>query len=860
MGRFTRQKPRYAAPTPNRRLLHRREEREAHWPPREFIVLVAVLVFALLGSLGTVVVLSNSTSSRPKAAPSWAHSACPWSVPAYAALHTPTELAQEVAKRMTLGEKASMVTFSTLKNIIIGVPRLCIANQTQSAGSEDGLGTVHGVTTATLSAPISVAASFDSVLAKTYGSVLGVETRAQGASFNATVNANLVRIPNWGRISETYGEDPYLSTVMTEETVAGIHSAGILAILRHFGPYAQDNDRHSVSVNIDQADLLDVYLAPFFKSVEASNPSMRPDGLMCSYGKVNGSAVCADAPLNTLIHEDGLQGFIRTDMGLGIPSPPVIAGGSDIVKFGTPAEMVHAVQSGVISGSRITDAVVNILTPFFARKLATHKLVPTPLSGAQLASYNALGLDLFERGAVLLKNDGALPLQKTARTLVVSTGGMGATCRATASALAASTSSAQCFDTDTSGAQPVTVLGSAATQSGALGNGATFHTGRFGTGAITTIPPTETSQSYLVTVTTGGPGAGATSAGPSGSCVIPAGDEGNTPCYFTISVPARSGASVATTWSGGYQPSLTITPLSAMVSNLRTAARKASNIVVVGRGLGVEGRDLPSLNLDGSADLVIQAIDRLAPTTVVLYGTGTTVMPWLASVKGVVEMWNAPTPAATGSISILASSPDNSVATVAGQATASVLSGQTNPSGRLPVTFPTSLATSPASGTWPGVNHAVNLDGSNAGLGIGYQWYQNTGTASLFPFGFGLSYTSFSTSHETMQVVKGGVLLKLRVTNTGRIPGRDVIELYADYAHSPGGAARNLVGFSSIALAAGQTKKTSIFVPYSVLSSQTLVVGAGGTEKPFGFAEASDATAKGTAFSVYLPVHATSPS
>jgi beta-glucosidase len=140
-----------------------------------------------------------------------------------------------------------------------------------------------------------------------------------------------------------------------------------------------------------------------------------------------------------------------------------------------------------------------------------------------------------------------------------------------------------------------------------------------------------------------------------------------------------------------------------------------------------------------------------------------------------------------------------------------VLFGDVNPSGKLPVTFPASLAQVPAStaAQWPGVNGKVHY---SEGVLVGYRWYTTRGITPLFPFGYGLSYTSFAFSNLVVRPAGGGFRVSADVTNTGRRSGADVAQLYVGDPASTGEPAEQLKGFQRVTLRPGETTRVTFRV------------------------------------------------
>ena len=216
-----------------------------------------------------------------------------------------------------------------------------------------------------------------------------------------------------------------------------------------------------------------------------------------------------------------------------------------------------------------------------------------------------------------------------------------------------------------------------------------------------------------------------------------------------------------------------------------SAAAAASVAVVFVSDYESEGSDLTSIDLGTTDDNLISAVAAANPNTIVVLNTGSAVtMPWLSSVKGVLEAWYP--------------------GQEDGTAIASVLLGDSNPSGHLPVTFPTSLSQVPAStaAQWPGTNGTVQY---SEGIDVGYRWYDAKGLTPLFPFGYGLSYTSFSFSNLKVGALTAGgtATVTATVTNTGSRSGADVAQLYVTDPAASGQPPLALEGFQRVNLAAG---------------------------------------------------------
>lgn len=227
-----------------------------------------------------------------------------------------------------------------------------------------------------------------------------------------------------------------------------------------------------------------------------------------------------------------------------------------------------------------------------------------------------------------------------------------------------------------------------------------------------------------------------------------------------------------------------------------------------------EGRDAPNLSLPDNQDALIAKVASANPNTIVVLETGNPVtMPWLNQVSGVLEAWFA------------GSGGD--------KALANILFGDVNPSGKLPMTFPKSEADLPH----PTINKpdpAVQPHGPDAwrktlegipafqtkydeGLKVGYKWYDAEKKPVLFPFGYGLSYTTFEYSN--LKVAPGEkVSVSFTVKNTGNRAGTEIAEVYASLPSSTGEPPKRLVGWERVSLNAGESKDVTVQIEPLFLS------------------------------------------
>lgn len=243
------------------------------------------------------------------------------------------------------------------------------------------------------------------------------------------------------------------------------------------------------------------------------------------------------------------------------------------------------------------------------------------------------------------------------------------------------------------------------------------------------------------------------------------------------------------------------------VSQARKLAQWADVVIVFATKWQTEGADAPDLTLPDNQDVLIDAVAQANPKTIVVLETGNpVVMPWLSKAAAVMEAWY---PGVRG-----------------GDAIANVLVGAVNPSGRLPITFPESIAQNPRPEI-PGSDVDIPFLGPAfdptksvpvsypEGSDVGYRWFDRENLKPLFSFGYGLSYTNFAYGHLS---VHGGKTLNVTfdVTNAGQAKGKDVPQLYLTDA--AGKKVLRLVGFTKVELAPGQTKRLSLQVDPRLLA------------------------------------------
>lgn len=229
------------------------------------------------------------------------------------------------------------------------------------------------------------------------------------------------------------------------------------------------------------------------------------------------------------------------------------------------------------------------------------------------------------------------------------------------------------------------------------------------------------------------------------------------------------------------------------------AARKADRAVVFVNDISAEGMDRSSLSLPGDQDDLIRAVAKANPNTVVVLHTASAVaMPWKDQVAGIVEAWYP--------------------GQQSGEAIAKVLLGRTAPGGRLPISFPAAGTKNPAVKPPSDVTGSDNVRPFSEGLKVGYRYYDAANENPLFPFGFGLSYTTFKTSNLSVRRQGSGATVQVRVKNTGSRTGSEVVQVYLGFPSGSGEPPRQLKAFRKVALKPGRT--STVTLPLAASSFQ----------------------------------------
>jgi beta-glucosidase len=715
---------------------------------------------------------------------------------------------------MSLSEKIEFLGLTSVwpyENENSALQSLCIPSLTLEDGPNGIGGGTTGVTQ--LPASIGVAASFDPSVAAQYGTVLGSEAKSLGADVVQGPDLDVARLPNAGRTFEGYGEDPTLVSAMGVAEIEAIQAQGVMAMAKQFVGYTQETARSAIDQDVSERALQEIYLAPFQAAVEQAHVA----SLMCGPGEVNGVQACQSTSLFKILETDwGFTGFVRSDDEAFTSQTAALDAGVDLTRPPNPTQLKEAVADRTLSVSTLDNAVTAVLTEMFRFGMIAH---PPPVTAGRCACVNHSGVALTaaERSMVLLKNSGGLlPLARGALTSIAVIGA-----DADADAMTAGYGSSHVVDPSTStplaaiqlwagtkvrvsysqGGPPIrTVSGSVGVikrTSPKVWTAASPGSGPGWLESNSTITP-KVSGLYDFSFTSAGDAW--LTVGGTPLISEPGLYLTNQPWSASMELVAGHHYAVSVRWfqKDGVTPGLTWTDVTPAIQAAVAAAKDASVAVVFASDYTSENFDRPSLDLPGDENALISAVAAVNPRTVVVLNTGGAVlMPWLSKVKAVLEAWYP--------------------GEEDGAATLAVLSGAVDPSGHLPLTFPTSVAESPMgqASSWPGVDGVVTL----GGIDEGYRYYDAHGIQPLFPFGFGLSYTTFSVSHLKVTKTPGGYQVSVVVKNNGTRVGRAVVQAYLRYPAASGEPAHKLVAFDSVSVAPGAAQSETLNVPASALES-----------------------------------------
>lgn len=779
---------------------------------------------------------------------------------------------EHLLSQLTVEEKVALLggadAWHTVAVPRLGIPALKVSDGPNGARGGDFVG---GVSAAAFPAGTVLASTWNTPLVERVGQALAEETKSKGAQVLLGPTVNIHRSPLGGRNFESFSEDPYLAARMTVAYINGLQSQGIGATVKHYIGNEEEFERYSISSEVDERTMREIYLPPFQAAVREAQTW----AIMASYNLVNGVAV-SESPyyLHDILRDEwGWDGLVMSDWFMSVKSTAAaVNAGLDLEMPGPPlwrgAKLLQAVQNGEVAESTLDESVRRLLV-LLQKAGKFDQPEAQPEQAIDQPEHRALIRETAGEGLVLLKNaGGALPLAADTLKSVAIIGPNAQEARIMGGGSA--TVNAHYRVTPYDGV--VSKLGAGVTvgfEQGCLihkmlplADPSSFFAGQTGTnpglevayfnGPAPTGPVAHTAQTPGTELAWFGPlpdGVNAAQFAVRATGRLVPSQDG---LYLLSLVSAGlsrlylDGQEVIDNWTnqkaggtyfgmgssevvyeaalrGGQEYTLTVEfsknptlmlsalrlgvmPRPAADLIARAAALAArSDVALVFAGLSSEwdseGFDRADLDLPGGQNELIAQVAAANPNTIVVLNAGSAVtMPWLDQVAAVLFAWYP--------------------GQEAGNAIADVLFGEVNPSGKLPQTFPVRLEDNPTYGNFPGENGKVYY---GERLFAGYRYYDLKGIAPLFPFGFGLSYTTFAYGDlhlSAPQIEPGDTLtVSVPVTNSGSVAGQEVVQLYiSDPEARLQRPAQELKAFTKVALQPGETQTVTLTLDRAALA------------------------------------------
>lgn len=761
--------------------------------------------------------------------------------------------------RMTLPEKVSMLSganrFSTVAIERLGIPSLRMADGPNGVRADD-------TTPATVfPASIALAATWNPDAAARVGRAIGEEALVKDYQVVFGPAMNIQRVPVGGRNFEYFSEDPHLTGEMAVGWTKGVRSTGRLATPKHFAANNQEYERSRMNAQVSERALREIYLPAFHEVVKRADPVM----LMSAYNKVNGTFASEnDWLLRKVLKEEwGFDGAVMSDFGAVHSTAPAINGGLNLEMPGPPvqlgAKLVAAVEAGEVTMPTLDESVRRMLRAVWRSDKMTGG--PAAARGSlDSPAHRAASRAAAAEAITLLRNEGAvLPLDPTrlksiaiigpnADVRVIQGGGSSevnpiravTALEGLRSALPPSIALHVAEGADNNRYPPIADPRHFSTTSqrrdarlrtgfwiGGTFEGApaksfeddVFMKFRFGD-EITPRPadnlavrsegwfwpPQDGEYEFQLL------DLGTSTVMLDGQPIItPQTEAGPPPLFDMLKWQARS-AKVRLKAGRSYRFAFEMLPAHGKAPAYRLGVRlpagtieeavavaRESDVALVFVGSSntseSETSDRSSLDLFGDQNALVEAIAAANPRTiVVLNNGGPLLMPWAGKVPAIVEAWF--------------------LGGETGHAIADVLLGRVNPSGKLPITFPRRNEDNPTYAFYPG---GLN-EPYGEGIFVGYRWYDQKGIEPLFPFGHGLSYTSFA--FDGLRIARAGERWKVSVVirNIGDRPGAEVAQLYLALPRQTGAPPRQLKRFAKVMLRPGESRTVDFDLSVSDLS------------------------------------------
>lgn len=745
---------------------------------------------------------------------------------------------------LTLREKISLMSgfnsWYTNKIDRLGIPSIKMSDGPNGVRGDSN----SGKSSACFPCAISIGSTWDMDLINQLGIALGEEAKVKDVDVLLGPTINIHRHPLGGRHFESFSEDPFLTGKIATEYVKGVQSQDVAACLKHFIGNDTEYERHLVSSNIDEKTLREIYLLPFEMGIKEGNAQV----VMSAYNKLN-NIYCSshkELLIDILKDEWGFDGYVVSDWGAALETEENAKGGLDLEMPGPGNvwgdQLFTAVSEGKVEEELIDDKVRRILNiANFSKRFENPTNKPEQSNNSE--EHRKLLKEAAASGMVLLKNNDLLPLKSNVKNLAIIgpnakeaqiIGGGSASLKphyqahpleAFQNKLGDHTNISYAKGCHTHKFLPRVNEGFMDDKEGFLveyfegsnfdenllvkehliGNKFWVFEG-FAKDVIAKFerPDISVRFSCAYTPDISGQhefeifGIGKARLFIDGEELIDNWTETSPgEAFFSFSSDSKRALvnliegttyqlEIRYKFEGNF-PAIYIGCQAPDKVNLFDEALEVASaadqvILIVGTNSDweTEGNDRSDFNLPVNQNHLIEEVLRVNPNTLVVLNTGSPVkMPWADKAEAIMQTWFA--------------------GQEFGNALVDIITGEINPSGRLPTSFPKNIEDTPAFNSYPGKDLQMNYDEK---LLVGYRWYDKKNIKTLFPFGHGLSYTNFEYSDLEVDVhPKNMVSCKFSVRNTGQVAGIETAQCYVSFKTiDDSEPEKTLQGFSKIAL------------------------------------------------------------
>jgi beta-glucosidase len=760
-----------------------------------------------------------------------------------------------IIAKMTLEEKIDYIGGTGFA--VRAMPRLQLPSLEMSDGPL-GVRSNHGVPSTTYAGGIALTASWDRSLASAVGGGIGRDACARGVMYMLGPAVNIYRSPRDGRNFEYMGEDPYLAGQMATGYIEGMQAQGVSATVKHYAANNSEFLRHDSDSVIGERALREIYLPAFEAAVRQGHVG----AVMNSYNLVNGVHATQNPFLNiqVLRKEWGFPGTLMSDWNASYDGVAEANNGLDLEmptgKFMNKASLLPAVKSGAVKEATIDEKVRHILTTAMMFGWLDRPQQDTSIK-LDDPQDNAVALRSARESVTLLKNEGALlPLDKAhVKTVLVvgrnadpgaPIGGGSAAVKPvhtislleglkmvapgvhvdyeaglpslselanqttfmTAKAAGKPGVTVEVFDgKDLAGKPEISTADHINIAHGMKGD-PTDGAGKKGVPVrsrrITGYYDASTTGDYLIAMAGSTEGSGERLLIDGKLVVDDWKYKSAAEPHLTMHLTAGMHQVIAESWrirANGGRIRVGICRASDVVSQRAKELAAKADVVIVAAGFQGDPSDNENeregsdrtFTLPSGQDELISAMVAANPKTIVDVTSGGNVdsRTWFSSVPVWVQQWYG--------------------GQAEGQALVEVLFGDTNPSGHLPATFERSAQDNPTYNNYYPVDDKERVI-YKEGIFVGYRGYEKNGVKPLFPFGYGLSYTTFTFGH--LKIVPGSgatATVEFQVTNTGKRAGAEVAQVYVgENASKVERPKHELKGFARVELAPGEMKTVSV--------------------------------------------------